>query len=131
MERKAHVVDECKLVGSKCTTVIAPPISEETKVTNADQVTIVECGTPGEEGYDPKPLISEAFGPVLAIVELVYEDGGSGDDDEYLAKTAVPFLNNKDNIFGSLSCSIFTPFDCDHVSLQSALAALQYGAIVV
>ena len=92
---------------------------------------VVEYGSPGDEGYNPDPLLSEAFGPVLAIVELDHEES---DEDDYLAKTA-PFVNDKDNIFGSLSCSVFTPLSkgktYDRKGLQSALAALLYGGIGV
>lgn len=135
LQRKAQIIDECKLAGSKCDTMIAPSVSEDTKVSEADHVTVVECGTPGEDGFNSRPLLAEAFGSLLAIVELDCEDG-STDEDEYLAKTAVPFLNNKDNIFGSLSCSVFTPASKgkayeDRKGLQSALASLRYGATCV
>jgi len=64
-------------------------------------------------------------------------DGGEKDDD-YLAKTVVPFLNNKDNIYGSLSCTIFTPESKGKMNdskglqhLQQAIATLQYGCICI
>merc|ERR1712176_1370021 len=53
----------------------------------------------------------------------------------YLKRTVVPFLNNKDNIYGSLSCTIFTPESKGKVSnrkeLQQAIASLQYGSICI
>jgi len=129
-ERKVSILEKCD--DSKCTLVAASSPCEETKVGDADQVVVVECGTPGEKGYNSEPLLSEAFGPILAIVEL---DGDTTASDDYLAKTVVPFLNDKDNIFGSLSCSIFTPLSKgkpdERPGLQSALASLQYGAIGV
>ena len=42
----------------------------EAKTTDSDQVVVVECGTPGEGGYNSDQLLSQAFGPILAIVEL-------------------------------------------------------------
>ncbi|KAL9185727.1 hypothetical protein ACHAXT_003504 [Thalassiosira profunda] len=131
VERKTDMIQWCENVDSKCTMVEAPPVTEGTVIGDADQVVVVECGTPSEEGYNPVPLKSEAFGPVLAVVEL---DSGV-ESDVYLAKTAVPFVNNKGNIFGSLSCSVFTPVSkgktYEREGLQSALAELQYGGISV
>lgn len=99
-------------------------------INDRDQVSDVECGSPGEDGYHPELLLTEVFGPLLALVEL---EGGNTDD--YLSKAVVPFLNNKDNIFGSLVCSIYTPASKgnahDRPSLQSALKNLQYGSICV
>merc|ERR1712176_989858 len=129
VERKATIAEMSE--NSKCTLVNAPSVSEETKVTDNDQVMIIECGTPGHEGYNSKPLVAEAFCPILAIVEM---DGDEKDDD-YLKKTVVPFLNNKDNIYGSLSCSIFTPKSKGELSsrkeLQEVFASLQYTSICV
>ena len=132
VERKASILDKCQKAGSKCTPTEAASVSDETNISEADQVVLVECGTPGEDGYNSHPLLEEAFSPILAIVEL---DHDKEDDDSYLLKTVVPFLNNKDNIFGSLSCSIYTPVskgkDYTHKGLQNALSKLQYGSISV
>ncbi len=139
IERKGDILDGCRKVGCGMTSTNAPSASVETAITDNDQVVVVESGTPGEDGYHPEPLLVEAFGPILAIVEL--DDGRGGttpradDGDDYLANTAVPFLNDKDNIFGSLSCSICTPISKgivrDRAGLRSALSALRYGAICV
>lgn len=132
IERKASMVDKCQKAGSKCTPTEAASVSDETNISEADQVVLVECGTPGEEGYNSHPLLEEAFSPILAIVEL---DHNKEDDDSYLLKTVIPFLNNKDNIFGSLSCSIYTPVskgkEYTRKGLQNALSKLQYGSISV
>lgn len=131
-QRKSSILDKCPK--DKCTTVEAASVSEDTKVSDDDQVVVVECGTPGEDGHNSTPLLEEAFGPILAIVELDHDN--AEDDDSFLTKTAVPFLNNKDNIFGSLSCSIYTPVSkgkeySTSKGFQSALATLEYGGIGV
>jgi hypothetical protein len=146
LERKGDMLERCRGAGSDVETVVADPPSEGTRVGDGDHVSIVECGTPGEGGYDPIPLLEEAFGPVLAIVELddpvvrPSSSRGSGDagdgDDDYLSRIVVPFLNDKDSIFGSLSCSIYTPSSKgkiagDRRGLQRALASLQYGCVAV
>lgn len=141
VERKRALVEQCEGVGSTCTAVVAPSVSEDTRVCDDDQVVVVECGTPGEEGYNPRPLLLEAFGPVLAIVELDDRgreggdgDGDDDDDDGYLANTVVPFLNDKENIYGSLSCTIHTPTSkgsFKREGLQAALAALRYGCVAI
>jgi len=132
VDRKKILVEACEQFGSKCTAVDAPSVSKETTVSDDDQVMVVECGTPGEEGYNSKPLLVEAFGPLLAIVELVGSE--QEDIDEYLANVVVPFLNNKENIFGSLSCSVFTPTSkglLDRDALQRVLSTLNYGTIAI
>ncbi|KAL3783640.1 hypothetical protein ACHAW5_007424 [Stephanodiscus triporus] len=138
IERRDVILERCGEVdASRVTLVTAPSLSAETRITDADQVVVVECGTPGEGGYNPEPLLVEAFGPVLAIVELDDSKSGDGEeeDDDYLVSTVVPFLNDKGNIFGSLSCSIFTPASKGDVrerrGMRNALAALQYGGVSI
>jgi acyl-CoA reductase-like NAD-dependent aldehyde dehydrogenase len=130
VHRKNMLVEECKSFGSACTTIAASSVSEGTCVSEDDQVVVVECGTPGEEGYNSQPLLREIFGPLLGIVEL---DSEEYESEDYLSKVAVPFLNNKDNIFGSLSCTLFIPKSKGYGGerLQGVLANLNYGTIAI
>ena len=132
LERKKIQMENCRQFGSKCIEINdTTSVSEETVISSEDQVVVVECGTPGEEGYNSQPLLLEAFGPLLAIVEL----DGQKDDDNFLVNAIVPFLNNKENIYGSLSCSVFTPKSKgtheERDTLQNFLATLNYGTIAV
>ena len=130
VEKNKSLVEACKQFGSECTTVIAPSVSEDTEVSEHDQVVVVECGTPGEEGFNAQPLLVEAFGPTLSIIELDAQD----ENEMYLADAVVPFLNDKGNIFGSLSCSIFTPKSkgsYERESLQKVLSTLNYGTVAI
>ena len=90
---------------------------------------LVECGTFGKEGFDGLGLTKEAFGPIMSIVELP----GGGDAKEYVLKTVAPFLNNKENIFGSLSCSLIIPGSIKNLESfqKAAIASLKYGTIAV
>ena len=131
VDKNKSLVEHCKQFGSKCTTITASSVSEETVVSEDDHVKLVECGTPGEEGFNPQPLVVEAFGPTLAIVELA---SGGDEKEAYLANVVVPFLNDKENIFGSLSCSIFTTKSEGNVgceALRKVLATLNYGTVAV
>ncbi len=87
---------------------------------------IVECGTYGEAGYNDFALKNEAFGPLIAIMELPQD---THDSKSYLCDTAVPFVNDEENIFGSLSCSIISPRHYDRNNLREAIAKLNYGSI--
>lgn len=88
---------------------------------------IIDCGTFGEDDFDNYALLNEAFGPVLAIAEV---PGGDGGDSQYLLDHAVPFVNNKDNIFGSLSCSLVYPEkNKNDVAIKEATGALNYGCV--
>ncbi|KAL7507229.1 hypothetical protein ACHAXN_004443 [Cyclotella atomus] len=140
LEKNRSLVEDCKRFGSKCIIAVAPSVSAETKITEDDHVVVVECGTPGQKGYNSQSLLVEAFGPTLSIVELDDSNNNSSsssqDDGMYLANVAVPFLNNKENIFGSLSCSIFIPKSKGpsyHESepFQKVLSALNYGSIAI
>lgn len=85
---------------------------------------LVDCGTYGDDAFNGYALRHEAFGPLLAIMQL------PGDpDDNYLLGKAVPFVNNKDNIYGSLSCSLVYPKTYDLAIVQEATGALNYGCI--
>jgi len=95
---------------------------------HCDNVAVVECGSPNDTDYENMALRSEAFGPVLAIVELS-NDGNKSED--YLNTVAVPFLNNKENIFGSLSCILFAPASFDPKKVSIAVESLEYGTIAL
>ena len=92
-----------------------------------EQPYIIDCGTFGEDDYDNHALLNEAFGPLLAIVEL---PAGNYGDSRYLLDHAVPFVNNKDNIFGSLSCSLIYPKkQKTDIVIREATGALNYGCV--
>ena len=66
---------------------------------------MLECGTPGEEGFEGAALAAEAFCPALAVVELA---GGADGDVDWAAREAAPFCNSE-QVVGSLSCTILAP----------------------
>jgi len=101
----------------------------EMECEECDEMTILYCGDPKEDDYIDKAIKSEAFGSVLAIVELSFP---SELKSKYLNEIAVPFLNDKSNIFGSLSCSLIIPNSQIHDEVtQKAIGSLRYGAVVV
>ena len=98
-------------------------------LTEDDYVALIECGTPGTNEYNDKALKTEAFGPVLAIVELDYDKDHESD---YLLEIAVPFVNNKSNIFGCLSCNLVSPPNTlKSQKILKAIENLKYGMIGV
>jgi len=115
MVKKRVTVIEC----TKSTAIISR---------SCDNVAVVECGCPGDDDYEDLALCSEAFGPILAIVEL---SNNSSPSEDFLASVAVPFLNNKKNIFGSLSCTIISPRSLDEDKVSLALESLEYGTIAI
>ena len=109
-----------------------------------DHVVICECGTPGETGYENSALKAEAFGPVLAIVELdSYSDyrkesknnnnheNKSNSIINYAQNVLGPFLNNKNNIYGSLSCTLMSPNSVNATVVEAVVASLRYGTVTV
>jgi hypothetical protein len=102
-----------------------------------DDVVIVECGIPGEEGFNGYSLQAEAFGPVVAVVEL--SGGADGTDPvQYMEERVAPFINDKDKIFGTLSCTLLWPKSIaeqgggkSDKGLTKAIACLQYGTVAV
>lgn len=89
---------------------------------------LIDCGVFGSENYDGHGLKNEAFGPILSWVEL---PSSSEDESRYLENTAIPFVNNKENIFGSLSCILFSPASQSEDELQTAISSLRYGSVCV
>jgi len=87
---------------------------------------IVDCGTYGNDNFNGHALRNEAFGPLLAIMELP-----GIPDDKYLLDKAVPFVNNKDNIYGSLSCCLIFPNTYDAKIVRDAAGALNYGCVAL
>ena len=122
-ERRAFMEETYK---SKCTTVDAPCVAENQVLKHQDQILLVDCGVPSEEGYDGTALTVEAFGPVLAVMELPNEENGN-----FLSNVAVPFVNDKHNIYGSLSCVVLNPKAQPSDQLERAIASLRYGAVAV
>lgn len=99
----------------------------ENVLTEADYVAMIQCGTPGS-GFNDKALTVEAFGPVMAVVELQNDDPQL----DFLNKIAVPFVNDKTNIYGSLACNLVTPpATLRSDSVKQAIADLRYGMIGV
>jgi len=97
-----------------------------------DAVVLLECGTPGTADYENSALLQEAFGPVLALVEL---PGGKHSDDtpeDYITKVVAPFVNDKENIYGSLSCLLLLPGNLSDTSkLDSMVSSLHYGTVAI
>ena len=90
---------------------------------------VVECGVPETDSYDGHALQNEAFGPLLGIVEL--PGGGHDTTKDYLLNTAIPFLNQKENIYGSLCCSLIYP-KCENKQVTDmAIARLRYGTVAI
>lgn len=93
---------------------------------------VAECGVFGTKEYNGLAVQKEAFGPFMSIVEL---SGGesSSNTDEYFSKTVAPYLNDKDNIFGTLSCSVMIPESIENKEKvqKNAVAALKYGSIAI
>ena len=87
---------------------------------------IVDCGTYGNDNFNGHALRNEAFGPLLVIMELP-----GTPDDNYLLDKAVPFVNNKDNIYGSLSCCLVFPKKYDAKIVREAAGALNYGCVAL
>ncbi len=85
---------------------------------------LIDTGVYGNSNHNNVALKEEAFGPLLSFVELQGEL-----DENYLNDIAVPFVNNKDNIFGSLSCSLIYPKRYDKKLIDEATCALNYGCI--
>ena len=130
---------------------------------------LIECGVVGSKDYNDYALQNEIFGPVLAIVELPQtlpatykhdDDTYDGEqqlhqqpqqssnvkteqeDDtgiEFLVNSALPFVNNKKNIFGSLSCvlmhptksSLFSYHEYQQLIKQRVISQLNYGTVNV
>eukprot|EP00908_Phaeocystis_cordata_P024390 Transcript_685.p1 GENE.Transcript_685~~Transcript_685.p1 ORF type:complete len:396 (-),score=166.86 Transcript_685:185-1351(-) len=94
-----------------------------------DETLLVACGGTADRSFDGDVLTSEAFGAVLALVEVGDDDAHAARPD-YLSAVAVPFVNS-DACAGCLSCSLFAPASADAAEVEKAVAALRYGCVVV
>jgi len=100
---------------------------------------VIECGVFGTSEYNDYAIKNEAFGPVLAIVELPDVAASTvskttGDENiQYLLHSAIPFVNNKDNIFGSLSCILMYPqkYIRNSDSMREVISQLNYGTVCI
>lgn len=126
-ERAKQMVQVYRDLGEERVKVIECDKTTGAVHNKSDNVTVVECGTPGEAGYEDSAIKMEAFGPVLSIVELPAAVNGQ----EFLNSVAVPFVNNKTNIFGSLSITLVAPGTYDAKAVDFAVEAIEYGTISV
>ena len=103
----------------------------------------------GSDQYNGYAIQTEAFGPLLAIVELpsninndaTTSNNARSDDDTgigYLVHSAVPFVNNKENIFGTLSCILMHPTrsqfsykNYQNMIKEEVISKLNYGTVNV
>ena len=88
---------------------------------------VIDCGVYGKEDFNSYALENEAFGPILALVELP----GNVNQENYLMDCAVPFVNQKGNIYGSLSCSLVYPKKINTDIIKKVIAALNYGCVAL
>ena len=113
--------------GAVCTVVCGA--ARKGNAADDDEVALIELGAAaassppadaeqrGFDGFDGDVLRREAFGAVLAVVEVGADDGdgGGGGDGvvaaaaaDYLERIAVPFANSE-ACAGCLSCSVLVP----------------------
>jgi len=144
-ERRSAIKEKYESLGRNRVTVAESTESRGYAPNPEDDVVICECGTPGETGYNDYALKAEAFGPVLAIVELDPSSSGdikeksennNNDDNNgniinYAQNVLGPFLNNKDNIYGSLSCALMSPASVNATAVEYTVASLKYGTVAV
>ena len=128
-QRRADIQKRYEALGEKRAIIVGGADYAGVERTPEDSVLIAECGTPGEPGYDGYAVENEAFGPVLAIVELA----GDCKSDDFVPKVVAPFVNDTSKIYGSLSCSLF--LDASTISSQTKteknVASLHYGVVAV
>ncbi|CAJ1931626.1 unnamed protein product [Cylindrotheca closterium] len=124
-------------VGKRRSSVLSAAPTIDLEAPEDDDIVLVECGTPGEDDFNGYSLTEEAFGPVVAIVEL---PGGKEEDPvKYMQETVAPFVNDKEKLFGTLSCTLLWPASISAQSkkpqsdegLLQAIACLQYGCIAI
>ena len=112
---------------------------------------IIECGVAGSKDFNGYAIQNEIFGPVLAIVEVPDASINSASDNNlqhespeinFLVNSAVPFVNNKSNIYGSLSCQLMYPTMRNNSLFRSykqmedqlkkhVISKLHYGTVTV
>ena len=126
-QRAKDMVQVYKALGEDRVKVIACETTTGAVNKESDNVTVVECGSPGEADYNDSAIKREAFGPILSIVELPV----AADVKGYLNSVAVPFINSKKNIFGSLSMCLLAPGTFDAKELDRAVESIEYGSIGV
>jgi len=105
------------------------------KASAKDDTVLVHCGVAADGDYssltqpfDNHCLTNEAFGPVLALVEV----SGGGEDSTpstWLAKASA--FANSDQVCGSLSCSLLAPKSLDRAAVDACCAKLEFGTVGV
>ena len=102
LKHKAGILNRCREAASRLTQVTAPSVLGETKITDVDQAIVMECSTPGKEGYNPELILLEVFGQFLVIVKL---------DDWFLLGRGVDNCHLVKTVFLAASCA---PSSCQY-----------------
>ena len=122
-KRRAEIISAYK--PDQVTIMRSDTIQGQSSLSKEDYVALIECGSPGDETYNDEALKTEAFGPIMAVVQLEYD---KEKEDNYLLDIAVPFVNDKSNIFGCLSCNLVTPPPTlKSRKIRTATEKLRYG----
>jgi len=129
-EKRDALMKHYLSLGEDRATVVEGKKSIGIKRNSGDCVVLLECGTPSKDNFDGTALTQEAFCPALAVVELQSQKHNT---EEYMENAVVPFLNNKENIYGSLSCMIISPKSVsdDVIMLEKTISLLQYGTVAI
>jgi len=126
-KRRAEIISVYK--ADQVSIIRSNTIQGQNALGDEDYIALIECGSPGDDSYNDTALKREAFGPILAIVELDYEKER---ENNYLLDTLVPFVNDKSNVFGCLSCNLVTPpSTLSSGKIRTAIQKLNYGMIGV
>mmetsp|Transcript_69372 Transcript_69372/g.219526 ORF Transcript_69372/g.219526 Transcript_69372/m.219526 type:complete len:593 (+) Transcript_69372:46-1824(+) len=108
--------------------VVKGPSMQKGSAAQHLDVAVVDCGTVGDSSFRPAALLSEAFGAVLAVVDVPGGSGAGAEVTEYIRSAAVPFLNS-DNVTGTLTAVVLAPGSAPVEAVDAAVAGLQYGSI--
>jgi len=122
-ERRASLAER---YGEKACSIGRSPRQGEAD--DHDETLLIECGAAADKAFDGEALQREAFGAVLALVEVGTAPGDATRPD-YLSAVAVPYANEA--CAGCLSCSLFVPASADGEEVERAVAGLHYGSVAV
>lgn len=131
-ERAERIADQYKGRARRIKSINRMPGTKAT-----DDVLWVDCGTVHaavvgdvhhtSRQFDEFVLTTEAFGPVIAIVEMDMTDNEPA--DVYMSRCCA--WANSQSLYGSLSCTVLSPESVNNEVVDHIIAKLEYGSIAV